>query len=767
MKAGKVIKSILALICCAVLVFSSLGLDKGSPFPADEEKAPASAMLLSDQDILYDEDAAEEMGNANINSGNGNDIDDESDQNNNEQADNKDESDKDDQQSDTSDDEKVTDNETDTSSDADGGSKPDDSDNAQASNTEQADPPEKIEDLPNVDEGGGNLPDDNPQEGDNGNPNAAPDELDKLPDIGGSGDGDKIPNEGPADNPGDRETGNFENYFTTSIINNDVLTHEKYTFTITHLKTELTVSGICVVVNGQEQTYRGIDNSFQVTLTEGANTIIVKVVYYNGTEYISASRSYTVYYSVGDDVIIITDLENIHEVSQSALTFEAYALKGEKKLGATVRLNGKAVSGTNNMFKVNLEYGENTISISAGGRNDSVTKNYTVIYKEDIFKITTTISDTVITNDTNQLDHQYEELTIRGDTEFYKFKIFINKVTGVEKIRTVRFDGEVIQLGGDGYYTIELNQRKPLYLMLNYTNSDGENRTFRYVLRFKRNGEATPENKYPTVYAQVEVGDTVINLENGLVFKNPDIITNITALSYDNEQLHYNNFTVSVNGTTLPMHSYQTGYWFGYDTYLTKEGENTITVTVSDYDGYAVTKSWRVYYEPGNVKVTISVEATTVGLGYLIPPTVVEVPGGTSVMEILTALLDRYGYTYNTNGGTYLSNISKPGICNGYGIDPELMELILEDGMDATGQGYDPKPSSMDSLGEFDFYRWSGWMYSYNGKYPGYGMNVCKPQDGAVIRIRFTLALGKDIGGFRGNMGGSYGETAGNYYKEW
>lgn len=31
-----------------------------------------------------------------------------------------------------------------------------------------------------------------------------------------------------------------------------------------------------------------------------------------------------------------------------------------------------------------------------------------------------------------------------------------------------------------------------------------------YVLRSKRNGETTPENKYPTVYARVEIGDTVM-----------------------------------------------------------------------------------------------------------------------------------------------------------------------------------------------------------------------------------------------------------------
>ena len=65
-----------------------------------------------------------------------------------------------------------------------------------------------------------------------------------------------------------------------------------------------------------------------------------------------------------------------------------------------------------------------------------------------------------------------------------------------------------------------------------------------------------------------------------------------------------------------------------------------------------------------------------------------------------------------------------------------------------------------NSLGEFDFTAESGWMYSVNGQYPNYGMSECFPKDGDVIRIRFTLALGKDIGG--GMAGGSS-----NYGKEW
>ena len=132
---------------------------------------------------------------------------------------------------------------------------------------------------------------------------------------------------------------------------------------------------------------------------------------------------------------------------------------------------------------------------------------------------------------------------------------------------------------------------------------------------------------------------------------------------------------------------------------------------------------------------------------------------------VVTQLLSDNGFSPSVSSN-YLAAIQRPGICDGFYIDEELMELIVSDEMDDFGAGLDPQPASMDSLGEFDFYRWSGWMYSYNGSYPGYGMNVCKPQDGSVIRVRYTLALGKDIGGFT-SASGSYGVSSGNYYKEW
>ncbi len=268
------------------------------------------------------------------------------------------------------------------------------------------------------------------------------------------------------------------------------------------------------------------------------------------------------------------------------------------------------------------------------------------------------------------------------------------------------------------------------------------------------------------LYARWGITSEILGLEDGIVLKSPDVITIVDARSWNNEQLYLNDYVVSVNGRVIASPCSQSGATFGYNTYLTQEGANTITITATDKDGYTATRSWTVYYEKGDVTVTVSVEATTVGLGYLIPPTQVTVPGGTDVMSIVLDLLEKNGYTH-TGGSDYLASIAKPGINNGYHIDPELMDLIITDGMDAFGASRDPKPGSMDSLGEFDYYRWSGWMFSYNGRYPGYSMSACKPQDGAVIRLRYTLALGKDIGGFSAALGSGYGQTSGNYYKEW
>lgn len=562
-------------------------------------------------------------------------------------------------------------------------------------------------------------------------------------------------------------------YFTTSIIDGETTAEETYPFTITHQPQREPI-GLAVTVNGRELRYAAQTTSVTVHLAAGANTIVVSADYREDGGTVRATRSYTVCYAQPGELIIVAkrtsdgrQLGELGTVSEGALTFTACAERdGSTYPVQSVELNGRTLAGSGDTYTAQLNSGENRIRVKASYQSSSADVTYTIIYNANAFRIKTSISDTVIDDNTAQSSASFEKVTV--DSERYRFWLQLIQSTGKESIDRVRVSDSTgtfsLTQDSDGRYTVDMG-REDRQLYIDYKDSTGRSKTYKYQLHFQRGAEDTPEDRQPTIIAQVEADGTVIGLTNGLTMKTPDLIVLVDGRSCNGQQLYANNYTVSVNGTVVSAPISQSGYQFGYTAYLSNEGANTITITATDGDGYSATRSWTVYYEEGTVTVTVSVEATTVGLGYLVAPTEVTVPGGTDAWTVVQQVLTENGYTVS-GSGSYLSAIQRSGICSGFFIDSELMELIMADGMDEDGAGLDPQPFSMDSLGEFDFYRWSGWMYSYNGSYPGYGMNVCKPQDGSVIRVRYTLAMGKDIGGYS-SANGNYGVSSGNYYKEW
>lgn len=562
-------------------------------------------------------------------------------------------------------------------------------------------------------------------------------------------------------------------YFTTSIIDGETTAEETYPFTITHQPQREPI-GLAVTVNGRELRYAAQTTSVTVHLAAGANTIVVSADYREDGGTVRATRSYTVCYAQPGELIIVAkrtsdgrQLGELGTVSEGALTFTACAERdGSTYPVQSVELNGRTLAGSGGSYTADLNSGENRIRVKASYQSSTADVTYTIIYNANAFRISTTISDTVIDDSTAQSSASFEKVTV--DSQQYKFRLHLIRSTGREAITNVRVSDSTGTLSltqdSDGRYTVDMG-REDRQLYIDYKDSTGRSKTYKYLLHFQRGAEDTPEDRQPTIIAQVEADGTVIGLTNGLTMKTPDLIVLVDGRSCNGQQLYANNYTVSVNGTVVSAPISQSGYQFGYTAYLSNVGANTITITATDGDGYSATRSWTVYYEEGTVTVTVSVEATTVGLGYLVAPTEVTVPGGTDAWTVVQQVLTENGYTVS-GSGSYLSAIQRSGICSGFFIDSELMELIMADGMDENGAGLDPQPFSMDSLGEFDFYRWSGWMYSYNGSYPGYGMNVCKPQDGSVIRVRYTLAMGKDIGGYS-SANGNYGVSSGNYYKEW
>lgn len=562
-------------------------------------------------------------------------------------------------------------------------------------------------------------------------------------------------------------------YFTTSIIDGETTAEETYPFTITHQPQREPI-GLAVTVNGRELRYAAQTTSVTVHLAAGANTIVVSADYREDGGTVRATRSYTVCYAQPGELIIVAkrtsdgrQLGELGTVSEGALTFTACAERdGSTYPVQSVELNGRTLAGSGGSYTADLNSGENRIRVKASYQSSTADVTYTIIYNANAFRIKTSISDTVIDDNTAQSSASFEKVTV--DSERYRFWLHLIPSTGKEAITNVRVSDSTgtfsLTQDSDDRYTVDMG-REDRQLYIDYKDSTGRSKTYKYQLHFQRGAEGTPEDRQPTIIAQVEADGTVIGLTNGLTMKTPDLIVLVDGRSCNGQQLYANNYTVSVNGTVVSAPISQSGYQFGYTAYLSNVGANTITITATDGDGYAATRSWTVYYENGDITVTVSVEATTVGLGYLVAPTEVTVPGGTDAWTVVQQVLTENGYTVSVSG-SYLSAIQRSGICSGFFIDSELMELIMADGMDENGAGLDPQPFSMDSLGELDFYRWSGWMYSYNGSYPGYGMNVCKPQDGSVIRVRYTLAMGKDIGGYS-SANGNYGVSSGNYYKEW
>lgn len=565
-------------------------------------------------------------------------------------------------------------------------------------------------------------------------------------------------------------------YFTTSIIDGETTAEETYPFTITHQPQREPI-GLAVTVNGRELRYAAQTTSVTVHLAAGANTIVVSADYREDGGTVRATRSYTVCYAQPGELIIVAkrtsdgrQLGELGTVSEGALTFTACAERdGSTYPVQSVELNGRTLAGSDGSYTASLNSGTNTIRVKASYQSSTADVTYTITYNAKAFQIITyNLSSRVpvIDDNTVQSSSKFEQVTV--DSEQHRFKLQLIQSTGKESIDRVRVSDSTgtfsLTQDSNGRYTVDMG-REDRQLYIDYKDSTGRSKTYKYLLHFQRGAEDTPEDRQPTIIAQVEADGTVIGLTNGLTMKTPDLIVLVDGRSYNGQQLYANNYTVSVNGTVVSAPISQSGYQFGYTAYLSNVGANTITITATDGDGYAATRSWTVYYEEGTVTVTVSVEATTVGLGYLVAPTEVTVPGGTDAWTVVQQVLTDNGYTVS-GSGSYLSAIQRSGICSGFFIDSELMELIMADGMDENGAGLDPQPFSMDSLGEFDFYRWSGWMYSYNGSYPGYGFNVCKPQDGSVIRVRYTLALGKDIGGYS-SANGNYGVSSGNYYKEW
>ena len=305
----------------------------------------------------------------------------------------------------------------------------------------------------------------------------------------------------------------------------------------------------------------------------------------------------------------------------------------------------------------------------------------------------------------------------------------------------------------NGVYSVYLSTQGTTIIQIKYKDDSGEVHTYNKKITYKRPEGSTPKKKRPIINT---------TLKNEASYSNKTVNFDVWVTNYRGKPLSYSNMEVTVNG----KHADYIGE-MGRQTYSVqlKVGANTVRIKVKDSYQYTVTKVYTIYYKSGKARITISLEAGTIGLKYLISPMKMEVESGKPLSAVIDEFLTANGYTYQFTGSIdkdfYLAKIQKKNMIKGYKIPGSLIKKLDEDGLTYNIHNYE----SLNCLGEFDFCQGAGWMYSINNIYPTIGFGRSYVENGDVVRIRFTLAYGKDIGGASASQ-----TTDGllqNYGREW
>jgi hypothetical protein len=156
------------------------------------------------------------------------------------------------------------------------------------------------------------------------------------------------------------------------------------------------------------------------------------------------------------------------------------------------------------------------------------------------------------------------------------------------------------------------------------------------------------------------------------------------------------------------------------------------------------------------ISVTISIERFTIGQGYLLEPTSVEVNEGASAKDVIEKVAESEGIKLNYSSyGSYLDSIDNgdTGVLN---IPEQIQNMpIIE-----VDYGYGPlhydAPTNTSTnilfednkkLGTGSYGDLAGWMYSYNNECSNNSLDAQPVADGDVIRVQFSVyAAGADLG---------------------
>lgn len=255
------------------------------------------------------------------------------------------------------------------------------------------------------------------------------------------------------------------------------------------------------------------------------------------------------------------------------------------------------------------------------------------------------------------------------------------------------------------------------------------------------------EGKYPEIASDLAEEETV-NADYRTFF--------VQATDYRGQYIPASGLEVYGNGEKLYSIS-NSNHMVGYRLDPLVQ-ENRISIQATDSEGRSTTVLYTIYRGEDTEaevigSIRFSLEAGTLGLGYLLGPASVEIHEGEQLSLVICRVLEDNGFTVDYDGdltsGFYLRNVARGGITQGFSIPEELAQKLEE--ANCSLETY-----WQDSLGEFDFTKYSGWMYFVNGEYMSSGISTYFPADGDEVRVRFTLYAGADLG--HGTNGVTWGD---------
>lgn len=439
-----------------------------------------------------------------------------------------------------------------------------------------------------------------------------------------------------------------------------------------------------------------------------------------------------------ENLVVSCNIETA-EIVNDVIAFEVAATSTADAV--TVTYNGNVLPvGEEGLYVATLEKGNNTFVVKATRGDDVLEKTYEIDYKgftvvTDLYDVTTGDSAYAFNAVVRYGEDQCEAKVAIGETSVDGTNDKYTLAFAADGTYNVTVGGAVGRMHYTETFTVVYDSSLPKFAKMTLAAS----KQYRgNVVAFTLTATDAEGNKLAdsnvAFYADFDVSD------------DNDEFTQLTSKEIS---------TVwsDGNATSYKLFVTEGGFANGLD----KTALIKVVLTSGDK---TVERLYRVCYVGPDAdgcigEVVVSIDGFTVGVGYILEPTIVKVYQNVKFPQYLKTLIEEKGWTMDFTGsldsGFYLSSLNGLDIPDNV-VNERLAEVLAANNMTVDETSISPGDGTY-SLGEFCYNSYSGWMYSINGMFANYGMADYDPVDGDVVQIRFTLAYGADIGGSEA-MGG-------------